>query len=124
MIKGIGTDLFEVHRMSERLLKEPEFAKNIFTSKEIEYCEKLKNKAQSYAARFAAKEAFFKALGTGWRNGLSFEEVEVLNDTFGKPELHLTGKSKIVVEKMEISNIHLSISHTKNYALAFVIIEN
>ncbi len=83
MIYGIGIDLIEVERIRRQLDRSDRFIKRIFTPDEIVYCESKKNKAQNYAARFAAKEAFFKALGTGWRSGLAFNHVEIINDSLG-----------------------------------------
>ena len=124
MIQGIGTDIIEVNRMSERLKKEQGFISSIFTPKEIEYCEKFKFKAQNYAARFAAKEAFLKAIGTGWRNGLSFNQIEITNNKLGKPEINVTGKAREIIDEMKIKNIHVSLTHSDEYSVATVIIEN
>ena len=124
MIQGIGTDIIEVNRMSERLKKEHGFISSIFTPLEIEYCEKFKFKAQNYAARFAAKEAFLKAIGTGWRNGLSFNQIEITNNHLGKPEINVTGKAREIIDEMKIKNIHVSLTHSDEYSVATVIIEN
>lgn len=121
MIIGIGTDIIEVERVAKAITKEA-FKKKIFTETEIAYCESQK-KDESFAARFAAKEAFFKALGTGWRDGMGITEVEIRNDKLGKPEIHLTGKAKEVFEQKGGTHIHLSLSHIKSQALAFVILE-
>jgi len=122
MIFGIGIDNIEVDRVRKQLEKNG-FKEKIFSPAEIEYCDNRKNFAECYAARFAAKEAFLKAIGTGWRGGLTFNEIEVLNDKLGKPVLKLYGKSKEFAEKNEIDNIHVSLTHLKNYASAIVIIE-
>lgn len=104
--------------------KSSSFASKIFTGKEIDYCEsKLKNKSQNYAVRFAAKEAFFKALGTGWRDGLSWKDVEIENDELGKPNVILHGKSKRITQENSILKIHISLSHIKEVAVAVVILE-
>ncbi len=124
MIKGIGTDIIEVSRMKNQIERDKGFIDNIFTKKEIFYCENFKYKEQNYAGRFAAKEAFFKAIGTGCRNGLAFNHIEIINDDLGKPIIQLSGKTKGFIEQMNVKNIHLSISHTKEYATAIVIIEN
>jgi len=123
MIFGIGTDIIEVKRIKRLIEKNPRFRDRIFTQKEIDYCEKKKNRAHSYAARFAAKEAFFKAQGTGWRKGVAFKDVEVINRPSGKPELVLYGKSKEMVKKNHIKNIQISLSHVAETAHAVVIIE-
>jgi len=122
MIFGIGIDNIEVDRVRTQLEKN-RFKENIFSPAEIEYCDTRKNSAENYAARFAAKEAFFKAIGTGWRGGLAFNEIEVLNDKLGKPVIKLYGKSKEFAEEKEIDKIHVSLTHLKNYASAIVIIE-
>lgn len=126
MIVGIGIDIIEVARIEKQVEAESNsFIKKIFTNNEIEYCEtKIKNKAQNYAARFAAKEAFFKALGTGWRDGLSWKDIEIENDELGKPAIFVNGKSKKLIEEKSISKIHVSLSHIKAIAVAVVILEN
>ncbi len=121
MIIGIGTDIIEVDRVARAISKEA-FKKKVFSAREISYCESQK-KEESFAARFAAKEAFFKALGTGWRDGMGITEVEILNDELGKPEIHLSGKAKEVFEQKGGTHIHLSLSHIKTQAIAFVILE-
>ncbi|MBL7136839.1 MAG: holo-ACP synthase [Candidatus Marinimicrobia bacterium] len=123
MIFGIGTDIIEVERVGKQISKGNGFKEKIFTPNEIKYCESRKNKAQNYAARFAAKEAFFKAIGTGWRRGLAFSEIEVVNNELGKPEINLYGKTKKFIEENRIENIHVSLSHVKNLVSAIVILE-
>lgn len=128
MIVGTGIDLIEVSRMETALQKKDNgLIKKIFTKLEIDYCKRKANVAiqsQHYAGRFAAKESFFKAIGTGWRGGIHWKDVEVVNDEFGKPDLALKGKAKEIVKKMNVNAIHLSISHTKKTATAIVILEN
>ncbi len=123
MIFGVGTDIIEVKRIEKLIEKSSRFRDRVFTRKEIEYCERKKNRAYSYAARFAAKEAFFKALGTGWRKGVAFKDVEVINEPSGKPELVLYGKSKEITKKNQIKNIHVSLSHVSEFAHSVVILE-
>jgi holo-[acyl-carrier protein] synthase len=123
MIYGIGTDLIEVERVKKSVEKISGFKEKIFTDLEIEYCESKKRKHEHYAARFAVKEAFFKAIGTGWRNGLSFREIEVINDELGKPEIRLHGKAKDLSVQNKLKKINVSISHIKETAAAVVIIE-
>jgi holo-[acyl-carrier protein] synthase len=122
MTIGIGTDIIEVERVA-RAISQEAFKKKVFSEREIAYCESQK-KDESFAGRFAAKEAFFKALGTGWRDGMGITEVEILNDHLGKPEIHLSGKAKEVFEQKGGTHVHLSISHIKTQAIAFVILEN
>ena len=122
MIIGIGTDIVEVARIAKSIEK-TSFKEKIFSKIEIIYCETKKNKAESFAARFAAKEAFFKALGTGWRGGMAFNEVEIKNDELGKPTLNVLGKTAKIIAKNKIKTIHVSLSHTKETAMAMVVLE-
>ena len=124
MIFGIGTDLIEVERVSDKMQNSPGFKELVFTPAEISYCEMKTYKYEHYAARFAAKEAFLKAIGTGWRSGTAFNEIEVYNDEQGKPELRFYGITEKTVEKMKIGNIFVSLSHLKSVACAMVILEN
>jgi holo-[acyl-carrier protein] synthase len=123
MIFGIGTDIIEVKRIKKLIEKNTRFRDRVFTQREIQYCEPKKNRVHSYAARFAAKEAFFKALGTGWRKGVTFKDVEVINQPSGKPELVLHGKSKEMAKKYHIKNIQISLSHVNELAHSVVILE-
>jgi len=123
MIAGLGTDIIEVGRIKEKLLADEGFMRSIFTPSEIEYCESKKNKAENFAARYAAKEAFFKALGTGWRYGMAFKEIEITNDELGKPDIKVSGKVKDFIEKNKIENIHVSLSHIRDMVNAIVILE-
>ncbi|MDD5569877.1 MAG: holo-ACP synthase [Bacteroidales bacterium] len=123
MILGTGIDIIEVERVENQISKSDGFRESIFTKREIKYCESKKNKAQHYAARFAAKEAFFKAIGTGWRDGLAFIEIEIKNNELGKPEIILHGKTKKFSEKQLIKNIHVSLSHIKNFVTAIITLE-
>ena len=97
------------------------FREKIFSPDEIGYCEKMKNKYQHYAARFSAKEAFMKALGTGWRDGIRFMEIEVIHDPLGKPLIRLTGKALEMASSAGMGNIHVSLSHVKEMASAVVV---
>ncbi len=123
MIFGVGTDIIEVKRIEKLIEKSSRFRDRVFTQRETEYCERKKNRAYSYAARFAAKEAFFKALGTGWRGGVAFKDVEVINKPSGKPELVLYGKSKEFVQRNHIKNMQISLSHVSEFAQSVVILE-
>ena len=122
LIFGTGIDIIEVERVKNQISKDG-FKENIFTKKEIEYCESKKNKAQHYAARYAAKEAFFKAIGTGWRDGMAFIEIEIINNKLGKPDVVLHGKTKKFSESNLIRNIHVSLSHIKNLVTAIITLE-
>ena len=123
MIAGLGTDIIEVERVAGKIGKEAGFRELVFSPDEIAYCNKKANPFEHYAARFAAKEAFFKALGTGWLNGTAFNEVEIINDEKGKPLLHLLGGTATVIEAMQFTQISVSMSHLKTIASATVIIE-
>ncbi|HQO10696.1 MAG TPA: holo-ACP synthase [Clostridiales bacterium] len=123
MIYGIGADLIEVTRVKNSIEKIGGFKEKIFSPDEIVYCESKKNRFESYAGRFAAKEAYFKALGTGWRNGLAFNEIEIVNDSLGKPSVRLTGKAAVHAKDIGFVNTLVTITHIKETAAAFVIIE-
>jgi len=124
MILGIGTDLIEVERVAEKMEKKAGFKELVFSPAEIIYCEAKTNKYEHYAARFAAKEAFLKAIGTGWRSGTAFNEIEVYNDGEGKPELRFSGITANTVIEMHAGKIFVSLSHLKTMACAMVIIES
>ena len=118
MIIGIGTDIIEIERVRHAVSHE-HFKNRVFTVNEQDYCESRgAQSVASYAARFAAKEAFFKALGTGIFTSLN--EVEILNDAAGKPEIFLYGDVKSFAEELNVRKIFVSLSHCKNYATAFV----
>lgn len=118
MIIGIGVDLVEVGRV-KTLLKNPNISR-IFTSQEIKYCQSRKNVAESFAVRFAAKEAFLKAIGTGWGTAQSPKLNEISVQIHS---LYLNGKAKSICRKLKVIRTHLSLTHTKGYAMAVVILE-
>jgi len=123
MTSGVGIDMIEVERVAEKISKESGFRELIFSKTEIGYCESKTNKFEHYAARFAAKEAFFKALGTGWTENTSFNEVEIINSPEGKPEVNLLGCTLQTINSMGIKKVLVSLSHIKTVASAVVIIE-
>jgi len=123
MIRGTGVDIIEISRIKSAIERDDKFINKIFTVNEIKYCESKAKKAQHYAARFASKEAFFKAIGTGWRNGMSWTDIDINNDSLGKPEIKLSGETLLFFNKLKLKSISLSISHSKEYAVGFVIIE-
>ena len=123
MIFGIGTDLIEVQRVAEKLEKKTGFKELVFSADEIIYCEARTFKYEHYAARFAAKEAFLKALGTGWQKGTAFNEIEIYNDVEGKPEFRFNGVTAATVANLKLGKIFVSLSHLKTMASAMVIIE-
>ena len=123
MIKGVGVDMVEIARVRRLVEEDRGFAARIFTEREIAYCESKFSKAQHYAARFTAKEAFFKALGTGFRDGMSWRDVEVENDALGKPQLRLAAAALEQFRRRRLKNAHLSLSHTREMAIALVVVE-
>ena len=123
MVTGIGVDLIETARVAEKIAKDSGFRDYVFSENEIAYCESKTHKAEHYAARFAAKEALLKALGTGFPGGLELNEIEVKSDDSGKPEFEFSGNSGIAIRSFGIGQIHLSLSHLKDIACAMVVIE-
>ena len=122
MILGIGTDIIDVARIERSVTNGDHFKNRIFTVGEQEYCNTKKAFAEHYAGRYAVKEAFFKALGTGWRGDLKFTEVEVVNNELGKPDVVLTGEAKRMVDEIG-GKVFVSLSHIKETAIAYIIIE-
>ena len=123
-IYGIGTDIVSVDRIKNSL-KNKDFIKRIFNEKEILKCKKVNNSINCYAKRFAAKEAFSKALGTGISNGINLNEIVILNKKSGKPYISIIGQTKKTLKKKfknKNSKISLSLSDEKKYAVAFVTI--
>ena len=124
MIISIGIDIIEVARIREVLLRTPRFAERVFTAAERTYCDSRGVvAAQHYAARFAAKEAALKALQTGWRGGIGWQDVEIAARESGAPYLIFRGQVLEVFEKFGATATHLSISHTSEHAIAQVILE-
>lgn len=121
MISGIGTDLIEVERVASRIGKEHGFREYVFSAREIAYCEAMAHPFEHYAARFAAKEAFFKALGTGWKSGTAFNEVEILPDAQGAPGISLLGETALTLSG--IGRTWVTLTHLKTLASATVVIE-
>jgi holo-[acyl-carrier protein] synthase len=125
MIVSIGIDIAEVYRIRETLARTPRFGERVFTVAEREYCEtKGAAAAQSYAARFAAKEAFLKAIKTGWRGRITWHDIEVVNDRDGVPSLFVKGEAARLMNELGAARCHLSISHTTEHAIAEVILED
>ena len=123
-IFGIGTDIVSVDRI-KKSLKSKNFIKRVFNEKEIFKCKQLSNSINCFAKRFAAKEAFSKALGTGISNGINFNEIVILNKKSGKPYINIIGQTKKVLDKKfkrKKTKISLSLSDEKKYAVAFVTI--
>jgi holo-[acyl-carrier protein] synthase len=125
VIVGTGIDITETQRIQESFERYGErFRDRIYTPEEIAYCERFKNKAERYAARFAAKEATFKALGTGWRSGIRWLDVEVIHQPSGKPELALRGRAQEVARQLGVVRAAVSLSHANHYVVAQVIFES
>ena len=125
MIYGIGTDIVAVERF-QRFIDSGNSAliERLFTPAERSRCEKRKDAASCLAARFAAKEAFLKAVGTGLRDGLSWQDMDVSNDALGKPELKLSGKAAELFQALGLMRVHLSLSHDGGNAIAMVVVES
>ena len=124
-ILGIGVDIIENSRISKSL-KNEFFIKRIFSNKEILTAKKIKNKKNYYSKRFAAKEAFAKSIGTGFRDKLNFKDISIINDNLGKPSFVINEKIKRIIKKQfKVSsfNFFLSISDEKKYSIAYVILQ-
>jgi holo-[acyl-carrier protein] synthase len=125
MILGTGIDIAEVPRIRGAIERHGErFLKRIFTEGEIQYCESKANRVERYAARFAAKEAGMKAIGTGWNHGVRWRDLEVVRKPGGRPTLLLHGKAAEFAAKLGATNIALSLTHTADQAMAQVILES
>ncbi len=125
MIVGTGIDVIEVARVAAAIERfGRRFVERLFTPAEIRYCESKFNKAERYAARFAAKEAGLKAIGTGWNRGVAWTEVEVRRDPGGRPTLAFSGKAAEFAAQLGVRRASLSLSHTKDQAIASVILED
>lgn len=125
MIVGTGIDLAEVSRIREAMERYgSRFRDRIYTAREIAYVERKANRYERYAARFAAKEAGMKAIGTGWHGGIRWQDFEVLNLPGGKPELHLHGVAAEVAARLGVRRVSLSLTHTAGQGMASVILED
>jgi holo-[acyl-carrier protein] synthase len=124
VIVSIGIDIIEIERVREVLARTPRFRERVFTAAERQYCDRRGTQAaQHYAARFAAKEAAFKALHTGWSGGLGWHDVEVVSKESGEPVLVITGNALELFNRSGSTHAHLSLSHTSQHAVAQVIFE-
>ena len=125
MILGIGTDLAEVHRIRKSIERfGSRFVSRIFTHLEQQYCTSKANSYERFAARFAAKEAAMKAIGTGWNFGVRWVDFEVANEPSGRPTLRLSGVAGQIAERLGTKRISISLTHTSEVAFAVVILEN
>jgi len=125
MIVGLGVDIAEINRIEAAINRYGEhLLHRLFTASEIDYCESYRNRFERYAGRFAAKEAAMKALGTGWRRGVRWVDIEIVREPSGKPTLRLSGEAANYAAKLGVRNIALSITHSADTALAQVIFES
>lgn len=125
MVLGVGTDLIETRRVQDSIDRfGARFLERIFTVGEVAYCTRKKNAAESFAARFAAKEAGAKALGTGISRGVSWKEFEVRRESTGRPTLHLSGRAAELAKAMGVRRIQLSLTHSRELAMAVVVAED
>jgi len=125
MILGTGVDIAEVSRIRESIERFGDrFLRRIFTDGEIRYCEQRARRFESYAARFAAKEAGMKALGTGWSRGVRWRDIEVVRPKGQRPTIQFHGEAAAIAAKLGTKNIALSLTHTSEEALAHVILES
>jgi holo-[acyl-carrier protein] synthase len=125
MILGVGTDLVEVGRIQESIDRFGDrFLHRIYTDREKEYCLGKANAAERFAGRFAAKEAGMKAIGTGWRRGVTWRDFEVATEPSGRPTLKLYGVAEGIAKKLGVGRISLSITHTAREGFAMVILED
>ena len=125
MILGTGVDLAEVHRIRASIERFGErFVRRIYTPAEIAYVERKANRYERYAARFAAKEAGMKAIGTGWKRGVTWQDFEVANLPSGKPTLRFHGVAAQIAYRLGVRNVSLSLTHTSELGMAHVILED
>ena len=117
-LAGIGVDMVEIARMEKVLERRPNFRMRVFTEQERTYCDRMARPAKHYAARFAAREAVLKALGTGFSRGIGFADVSVVRGEAGRPEAKLEGRAAEVAEELGVKEVALSISYTQDVAVA------
>ena len=122
MIVGLGTDIVEIVRIGEMIERHGElFLQRVYSEQEIKYCQRHKLAIQHYAGRWAAKEAIMKTLGTGFTKGVSWTDIQILNETSGKPYVDLSGGAQRVAKQRGIDDVLITISHCKAYATATAI---
>ncbi|MGA6953767.1 MAG: holo-ACP synthase [Candidatus Acidiferrales bacterium] len=125
LIVGLGLDIAEIDRIEAALTRHgAPILERLYTPGEVAYCESYRHKFERYAGRFAAKEGAMKALGTGWRLGVRWRDIEVVREPSGKPTLQLAGAARQFAERLGVKNISLTITHSGNLALAEVIFED
>ncbi len=121
-IIGIGIDIIEVKRIKQALDRQPKIAAKLFTPGELSNCQARSYQYEELAGRFAAKEALLKAIGIGWRRGVKFPEIEVSNEKSGKPYITVFGRVKEFTDRLGVKEIFLTITHTRDLAMAQVIL--
>jgi len=125
VIVGTGIDIAEVPRLEQTIQRFGQrFLHRVFTEAEIRYCESKANRVERYAARFTAKEAAMKAIGTGWNHGVAWRDVEVCRQPGGRPTMEFHGKAAEFAARLGAAHVALSLSHTQEYAIAQVILES
>jgi holo-[acyl-carrier protein] synthase len=121
-ILGIGTDITECLRIAQMIERHGElFVDRVYTQEEIRYCRMRKQSTQHFTGRWAAKEAVLKAIGTGWRRGISWRDIEVQNEPGGKPNVLLSGGAKEAAEQLGVEEVLVSISHCRSHATAYAV---
>lgn len=122
VILGVGTDMIEIARIQRAIEKNARFEQRVYTEQEIVYCKRKANPWQSFAARFAAKEAVSKALGTGIGT-VGLQEIEIVNAAGGQPQVVLHGAALILAQNRNIQRVHVSLSHSETFAIATAVLE-
>jgi len=121
-IVGLGTDIVECVRIRKMIQDHGElFLQRVYTDREIRYCQSRRQAAEHFAGRWAAKEAVLKALGTGWRRGISWRDIEVRNDPSGQPKIAVRGEAKEIAKRKRLGDILITISHCRQFATAYAI---
>ncbi len=118
MIKGVGIDIVALERIKRAIDNNSRFLRRVFTEEEIARGERKKDRYQFYGAHFATKEAVMKALGTGWRRGVRWRDIQIVHNNDGKPEIKLVGKTREIAQRLGIDEVRVSMSHTREYAIA------
>jgi holo-[acyl-carrier protein] synthase len=124
LIIGLGLDIAEIDRIEAAIMRHGSILERLYTASEVAYCESYRNKFERYAGRFAVKEATMKALGTGWRRGVRWRDIEVIREPCGRPSISLKGAAKRIADELGVKNISVTITHSGNLALAEVILES
>ena len=121
-ILGIGSDIVECVRIGRMIEQHGElFLRRVYTSREMRYCQARRHSTEHFAGRWAAKEAVLKALGTGWRRGIGWRDVEIRNDPSGQPHVAVRGYAKEIAKRLELQDVLITISHCRTYAVAYAV---